>query len=287
MKKIVLLGLGRMGQGLALSILRSGIDLAVWNRSFAKAKAVILAGAEWADTPAKAVADADAVIAMLADDSASENVWLGKDGALQNMKPGAFVIECSTLSLDYVQRLSTEAQSKGLKYIDCPVTGLPDAAAAGNLTLLVGADKNALEECRPLLQTFSKNIKHFGGIGKGTGYKLMINLMGAVQIAALAEGIALSEKLGLDKETVISAIENSAAASPQVLRYVKRMAERDFLEEPMFTTTLRYKDAAYALALAKQFGFNAKLGEASTGWFEKARQQFIDKDEARVIEVMG
>lgn len=286
MNKVVLLGLGKMGQGIALSILRSGHQLTVWNRSIEKANAVIEAGAKWADTPAQAVKDATFVIAMLADNISSESVWLGENGALQNMQPGAYVIECSTLSLDYVNKLSAAAHSKGLIYIDCPVTGIPAAAAEGKLTLLIGAEKQHLTECSALLQSFSKSIKHFGGIGKGTCYKLMINLMGAVQIAALAEGIALCEKLDLNRETIIESIEAGAAASPQVVRYARRMAERGFLQSPSFTTTLRYKDAVYALALAKDNGFNARLGAVSADWFAEAAKLFPDMDEGMIINVM-
>ncbi|MFT3748471.1 MAG: NAD(P)-dependent oxidoreductase [Agriterribacter sp.] len=286
MKKTALLGLGKMGQGIALSILKSGENLTVWNRSIEKAGLVIDAGANWADTPAKAAENADFVIAMLSDDTASASAWLGKNGALQSMKPGAFVIECSTLSLDYVQKLSGAALSKGLAYIDCPVTGIPTAAAEGKLTLLTGADKHQLEICLPLLQSFSKSIKHFGAIGKGTCYKLMINLMGAVQIAALAEGIALCENLGLDTETVIESIEASAAASPQVIRYTRVMAEKKFLQDPSFTTTLRYKDAVYALELAKNTGFTARLGKVAAQWFAEAAQHYKDMDEAMVVELM-
>lgn len=287
MKKVALLGLGRMGQGIALSILRSGIQLSVWNRSVDKANAVLNSGAQWSPTPAEAAKEADIVIAMLADDIASSEVWLSENGALQQMKPGAFIIECSTLSLDYVRTLAKAASSRGLVYIDCPVTGIPDAAAEGKLTLLVGAEKHELEECMPILQTFSKTIKHFGEVGKGTCYKLMINLMGAVQIAALAEGIALCEKLGLDKETVISSIETGAAASPQVIRYARRMAEKHFIESPAFTTTLRHKDAVYALALAKEASFDTKLGAIATDWFAKAEKLYKDMDEAMVINVIG
>ncbi|MFT4017755.1 MAG: NAD(P)-dependent oxidoreductase [Agriterribacter sp.] len=286
MRKIALLGLGKMGQGIALSILRSGENLMVWNRSIEKAGPVLDAGAKWADTPAKAAENADFVIAMLSDDAASATVWLGENGALQSIKPGAFVIECSTLSLDYVQKLSEAAIAKGLVYIDCPVTGIPSAAAEGKLTLLAGSEKHQLEACLPVLQSFSKSIKHFGAIGRGTCYKLMINLMGAVQIAALAEGIALCEKLGLDTETVIESIETSAAASPQVIRYTRRMAEKNFLQDPSFTTTLRHKDALYALALAKDAGFAAKLGTVATQWFAEAGQHYKNMDEAIVIDII-
>lgn len=286
MKKIALLGLGKMGTGIALSILRSGQPLHVWNRSKNKAGDALNAGAIWCDTAGDAADGADVVIAMLADDLASEQVWLGANGALQTMKLGATVIECSTLSLDYVRRLSAVVQQKNLNYIDCPVTGIPTAAAKGELTLLIGGADKDIQNCKELLDSFSKTIRHFGEIGTGTSYKLMINLMGAVQIAGLAEGVALCKKLGLDMETVMQSIEGSAAASPQVLRYVRSMGEQKFSDNPSFTVALREKDAAYALRLAGETGFDARLGAAAANWFSSAKKQNGDRDEAIVVNEM-
>ncbi|PSL43897.1 3-hydroxyisobutyrate dehydrogenase [Chitinophaga niastensis] len=286
MESIAVLGLGRMGHGIASCLLARGYHVTVWNRSRAKAASLLQAGAVWSDSPAAAAREASVVIAMLADDAASAAVWLGAAGALENMQPGSFVIECSTISAVHVTKLAATAKEHDLIYIDCPVTGLPEAAAAGNLTLLVGADPVDLERIRPVLTSMSAVIRHFGPVGTGTAYKLLINLMGAVQIAALAEGLALAESLGLDRETVITAIENSAAASPQVVRYTRRMAERNFAEQPAFTTSLRHKDAAYGVALATSAGSPALLGEVATSWFAAASVIKPDQDEAAVLNVM-
>jgi len=286
MEKIAVLGLGRMGQGIALRLIQCGYSVCVWNRSPDKAAALLNAGASWMESPAAAAGAATVVIAMVADDPASENVWLGPQGAMKHMNPGSLAIECSTLSSAHVTRLAAAALESGITYIDCPVTGLPEAAATGKLTLLVGAAPEDLEKANPVLQAISVAIRHFGPVGTGTAYKLMINLMGAVQIAALAEGIALSERLGLDRETVIAAVENSAAASPQVIRYVRRMAEKSFSPDPAFTLGLRLKDATYGLALANLADSPARLGEVAANWFHTASQPNPNIDEAAVIDRM-
>ncbi len=126
------------------------------------------------------------------------------------------MIECSTLSHDWVLELSGEAQRRSLSYIDCPVTGLPDMAAAGELTLLVGAATEDAARAQPVLDAFSKQTIHFGPVGAGTVYKLMINLQGAIQIASIAEGMAIAERAGLNLATVADAIASGQAASPQV-----------------------------------------------------------------------
>src|SRR5205085_5218306 len=111
---------------------------------------------------------------------------------------------------------------------DCPVTGLPSAAAAGKLTLLVGADAADLDRAKPYLAPIGDVVRHFGAVGSGTVFKLINNLMGAVQIASLAEGVAIAEQAGLDMNLVAEALSTGAAASPPVIRPSKRTVARHF-----------------------------------------------------------
>ena len=145
MQRIAFIGLGRMGHGMAGRYLDAGFTVSVWNRSKAKAEDLIARGALWATSPEDAASDADAVITMVADDDASRAVWLTKDGAAATMKAGTLAIECSTVSYQHTLDMAHELRGRGLIYIDCPVTGLPEAAAAGKLTLLVGADPADLD----------------------------------------------------------------------------------------------------------------------------------------------
>src|SRR6202011_804995 len=140
MATVAFIGLGRMGHGMAGRYLDSGFAVAVWNRSKSKAEDLIARGARWAASPADAADGADAVVTMVADDGASRAVWLGKDGAAAAMKAGTLAIECSTVSYGHALDMARELRGRGLTYIDSPVAGLPDAAAAGKLTFLVGAE---------------------------------------------------------------------------------------------------------------------------------------------------
>jgi 3-hydroxyisobutyrate dehydrogenase len=283
MQTVAVLGLGKMGYGIAFRFVQRGYKVFVWNRSPEKSVGLINAGAVWLENPADAGFHTSFVVSMVADDIASKAVWLGSQGALKNMSKGSFVIECSTLSMKHVEELAIKAAKHDLIYIDCPVTGLPYAALHGNLTLLVGADSKHLKLVTPLLKEISSTIRHFGKVGSGTGYKLRINLMGAIQIAALAEGIVLAERLGLDMETVIDAIENSAAASPQVIRYVRPMAEKKFSEYPAFTIGLRTKDARYGVSLAESLNSPILLGKVAFSVFSNANKMDGEKDEASVV----
>src|SRR5437879_2567505 len=212
MTKVAFIGLGRMGHGMAGRYLDAGFDVAVWNRSKSKAEDLIARGARFAQSPADAADGADAVLTMVADDEASRSVWLGQDGAATNMKAGSLAIECSTVSHQHALDMARELRGRGLVYIDCPVTGLPEAAAAGKLTLLVGADAADLEKARIYLAPLSTTVRHFGAVGSGTVFKLINNLIGAVRIASLVEGGAMGGQGGLELQRVAEGVAAGAGA---------------------------------------------------------------------------
>jgi 3-hydroxyisobutyrate dehydrogenase-like beta-hydroxyacid dehydrogenase len=286
MAHVAFIGLGRMGHGMAGRYLDSGFTVAVWNRSKAKATDLVARGARWASSPADAADGADAIVTMVADDGASRAVWLGKDGAAETAKAGAVAIECSTVSYQHALDLGCDLRARGFVYIDSPVTGLPDAAAAGKLTLLVGAEPADLERARPFLTPLGTTIRHFGPVGSGTVYKLINNLMGAVQIASLAEGLAIAEQAGLDMALVADALATGAVASPQVIRHSKRMVARDF-SGASFTASLRHKDAAYAVALAEKLLSEVPVSRSALAAYERAKAYAPDDDEARMIEIVS
>ena len=253
----------------------------------AKARDLIARGARWATSPEDAAIDADAVVTMVADDQASRAVWLTKDGAAANMKAGTLAIECSTVSYRHVLEMAGVLRERGIVYIDSPVTGLPDAAASGKLTLLVGADAAELERARPFLIPLATTIRHFGAVGTGTVYKLINNLMGAIQIAGIAEGLAIAEQAGLDMKLVLEAVETGVAASPQVIRHSRRMVERNFAGAT-FTASLRQKDAAYAVALAESLLRDAPImGRAAVAAYDRAKANAPDDDEGKMIEIVS
>jgi 3-hydroxyisobutyrate dehydrogenase len=275
------IGLGNMGLGMAQRLLTAGHDLRVYNRTHSKAIELERAGARRCLTPREACVGAEAVIVMTADDTSSRAVWLGPHGVLAaRLAPRALAIECSTLSHAWVLELAAQARARNLRYLDAPVTGLPHNAAAGTLTLLVGADPADLESARSLLGAFSDRIVRLGKVGAGTAYKLIINMIGAVQIASLAEGLALAERAGLDIKIVAEAIATGQAASPQVVRNARRIASSDHEENVVFTPVLRLKDVTYALNFARGLGTGSPFGQLAA----RQLQQLIDMGHSRVNE---
>ncbi len=252
MVTVAFLGLGRMGLGMAGRLRSAGVELRVFNRT------------------------------------ASRALWLGPDGALGALPSGAMLIECSTLSHDWVLELSARAAAVDVRYLDAPVTGLPEQAAAGALTLLVGAHRADLEAARPLLDALARSIIHFGPVGTGTAYKLLVNLLGAVQIASAAEAMAFGERAGLDPMQLAEALGSGQAASPQVIRNTRRMAENQHAESVHFTPQLRLKDVEYALALAlaRKLGAGAPFGALAARWFgQLAESMPAGINESAIIDV--
>jgi len=286
--RVAFLGLGAMGSGMATRLITAGHSLTVYNRTPARAVPFAKLGARVEDSPRAAAHNADIIVGMTADDESSRAMWLGDDGALAAANaPDALAIECSTLSHDWVLELAQLVRNRGFRYVDCPVTGLPDAAAAGTLTLLVGANLSDLDAARPILTSLATRVLHFGAVGQGTVYKLMINMIGAVQIASAAEGVVLAERAGLDLRLVADAVASGQAASPQVVRNVRRFVAGDHSASVNFTPALRLKDIEYALRLARKLGVSGEFGAVAATLYRRLCDEGFGADnESRIIDVV-
>jgi 3-hydroxyisobutyrate dehydrogenase len=286
-EKVTVLGTGIMGSGIARNLLNAGFSVTVYNRTVAKTQSLVEAGASRAATPREAVADADIIIAVVGDDHSSRELWLGQEGVLAGKpRPNAIAIESTTLSLEWVRELHQTLEAKGLRFIDSPLTGGKQGAESGTLTLLVGAAESTLAAARPVMETYSQEIIHFGRPGAGTAYKLMVNLMVAVQVTALAEGLLLAEKSGLDLAQVVQGLTSGAVASPLVKAYADRMTKGDH-DQVNFSARWMHKDAAYALKLATEIGQTMPLSAVAVQIYQMVLSKGLaDKNLSVVIEAL-
>jgi 3-hydroxyisobutyrate dehydrogenase len=283
MQNVALLGLGIMGNGIARNLLKAGFPLAVYNRTRAKAEPLAALGARVADSPREAAAEADIVIAMVGDDQASRAVWLGEGGALAVAPAKAVLVECSTLSLEWVRELAGRCAALGLDFLDAPVTGSKEAAEAGELKLMVGGTAAALERARPALGSISVQISHFGPSGAGALIKLINNLMIAAQVAVLAEGLNLAAQGGLDLAQVVQFLINAGPASPVVKGKAQLMAAHHY--DAQFALKWMHKDATYALRAADEFGVPMPTLAAAREVYQIAKGLgYGDQDIAAVFE---
>lgn len=264
MATVGFIGLGQMGGNMATRLLGAGHVVTGYDIVKSKAEALVGAGLKVADSPRAAAEGADVVFSSVIDDSASRAVWTGPDGVLSARTSKRMIaVEHSTLSRDWVLELDGTVRRHGLRFIDCCVAGRPSAAAAGQLVVFAGADAADLAEITPLLKPISKEIFHFGPVGSGITFKLIYNLMGATQIASLAEGLAAAEAAGIDVLTAAKAMSTGATGSPHVVRHAALMAEGRHEDPPAFTGRARVKDSTYGVALHEQLGCQTVLGQAT------------------------
>lgn len=280
---VAVLGLGLMGGGMARRLVAQGFSVTVWNRSAVRARAPGLEGARVAETPADAARGAAVVIAMLATDDASRSVWLGPDGALEGMDPGAVAIESSTLTVDWVHALAAEMAARGVAFLDAPVTGSRDQASSGALKFLVGGDAEALAPVRPVLEALGTDVEHLGPVGSGATLKLINNFLCGVQVASLAEAVAMIEKSGLDTARSMALLGAGAPGSPLVRAVGQRMLDRAYT--PHFLVPLMAKDLAYAAAAFGAVGIDLASARAARDRFLTAAEANFDEDDiASIVE---
>lgn len=284
---IACIGLGHMGLGMATRLLSAGHEVAIYDPAAGSADALSTMGAIHASSPRDACDGAEAVVTMVRDDAISRAVWLGDDGVLgADLGERALAFECSTLSHGWVVELAEAMRARGLRPIDCPVTGVPDAAAAGALVLNVGAEPDDLEAARPLLDDLADEVFHLGPPGSGTAYKLVANLLAAVQIAGVAEALAVADGAGLDLDRVAQALTRDQTASQLVAVNVRRMADDHHDRDLTFPVSLRRKDTAYGVALAKQVGIESPFAAAALAAFDKMGQNDWDElNESKIFDL--
>jgi 3-hydroxyisobutyrate dehydrogenase len=283
--KVAILGLGTMGQGMAANLLKAGFPLTIYNRTPAKADRLAALGARVAKTPAEAATRAAVVIAMLADDDASREAWLGPDGALAAMPPDGVVVESSTLSPAWIEELDAAAKVLGLRMVDAPVTGSRLQAEAGQLVFLAGTDADTLESIAPVLRSMSKEILHLGPVGSGAEMKLINNFLAAAQVTSFAQALAWIERSGLNRETAIEFLKRGAPGSGIIALMADRMTKRSY--EVHFLLRLMAKDLRYASAAARARGVNLTAAETAEQLFRAAEKAgHGEQDMSAVIEIL-
>ena len=282
---VALLGLGTMGHGMASNLLKAGFPLTVWNRTPAKAEFLARNGAKIAATPAQAAKEAQIVIAMVSDDEVSRSVWLGAEGALAAMHPGAIAVDSSTLSPDWIAELQAAVSDRALRMADAPVTGSRMQAESGQLTFLVGADDETLAAITSVLRPMSKEILHLGPVGSGTQMKLINNFLSAVQVSSFAEAVAWIERTGLSRGTALDFLKRAAPGSPIFATMAERMTRRTY--DVHFLLRLIEKDLRYAHAAAAKLGVELSMSSAAEKLFRAAREKgWGDKDMSAVLEAV-
>lgn len=288
MAKIAFLGAGMMGQPMIRNFLRGGNDVRVYNRTADKARPLEALGATLASTPKEAAAGVDVIVSSLSNDEASQATWDGPVGALQaDLRPGAFAIEASTVSLGWVARLNGLATARGLHFLDCPVAGRPDDAEAGRLKIFAGGSAADVDALRPVLACISKSVMHLGNVGCGITFKLIYNVMGATHVAACAEGMFACEAAGIDLAVAAEGFATGATGSPHVVRHARYMAENKHEDPVHFSGRMRIKDVDYGIRLIESVGAQSVIGHATRQVFEQMVEHGMgDRNDSELIDTL-
>ena len=244
-------GLGRMGHPIAANILETGFPTVVWNRTADKAADLRERGAVWAENPGAVAAAADIVLTSLADPAAVESVYFAPDGLLDRARSETILVDLSTGSPALARRIAAAAGERGATFLDAPVAGSIKAATEGQLGIMVGGEKPAFDRCEAVFSAIGKAAFYLGESGSGATMKLVSNAILATIVQALAEGVALGEKAGLDPADIFTVLGASSAAAPVVAAKAAAVTERAYLPAA-FTLALMQKDLWLVLGLANE-----------------------------------
>jgi 3-hydroxyisobutyrate dehydrogenase/2-hydroxy-3-oxopropionate reductase len=254
-----------MGQRFAQRLLDAGWNVHVWNRTKAKADALVAGGAALAATPAAAAAAASAVITMVADPPALKAVTEGEDGIGSGLGPETALIEMSTVGPATVARLAA-ALPPETPLLDAPVLGSLAEAESGTLTIFVGGDPSVVARWTPLLATLGRPV-HVGGLGSGAAAKLVANSALFTSLAAVGEAISLADGLALEREAAYAVLARTPLAAQAERR-------RDAIEAnrypPRFRLALARKDAELIADAAAASGTELRLGDSARAWLVDA-----------------
>jgi 3-hydroxyisobutyrate dehydrogenase len=252
------IGLGIMGQPMALNIVKKGHKLTVFNRSSDKAKPLADAGATVAPTP-KAVAEAsDVIILMLAGPEAIDAVLEGPAGLMVGLKAGQTLINMSTVSPRYAKQLADRLTAKSVAAVDAPVSGSRKPAQEGTLVILAGGRKDKVTELEPLLMCMGKKVVYCGKAGQGTSMKMAVNLLLGIMAAGISEAVNLGQKCGLDTATMLETM----LAGPMgcaLFEFKKPMLIDDRFSA-QFPLKHMTKDIRFALQTADENGAMVPIG---------------------------
>jgi 3-hydroxyisobutyrate dehydrogenase len=263
------IGLGNLGGHLAASLLRNGFALAVNDTDRRSAEPLVEAGARWAEAPGALGTEVDCVITCLPSPAISKTVL--KD-FLQTLKPGSSWIEMSTLGRDEIIDLAHIAADNGVGTLECPVTGGVHLAASGDITMLVGGDKDLVERHRPALQAMGGQLFHMGPLGSAAVMKVITNMLAFTHLVADGEALMLAKRGGLDLAQAWHAIRASSGTS-----FVHETEGQLILNgsyDIAFTMDLALKDLSFAMRLGREFGVPLDLASLTTQTFVKGRAAY-------------
>jgi 3-hydroxyisobutyrate dehydrogenase len=252
MIRIGFIGLGVMGRSMAQHLLDAGYSLSVYNRTKARAAAVVERGAEWHDSARDVAAVSDVVITMVGYPHDVEEIYFGDAGIVAQAQPGSLLIDMTTSTPALAKRIYDAAAARNVAALDAPVSGGDVGAREARLTIMAGGDAPAFERAKPIFEKLGRNIRLMGGAGAGQHTKMCNQIAIAAGMLGICEAIAYADGAGIDQALMIETISTGAAASWSLSNYGPRIIAGNFA--PGFYVKHFIKDMEIALSAAHEMG---------------------------------
>lgn len=260
-----------MGSRMAANLLAQGADLTVHNRSPEAMEELVRKGARKASTPAEAVADAEIVMSMLSTPEAVEQVFFGEGNALSAMGSGTLWADHSTVDPAFSKRCSEEAEKRGVSFLDAPVSGSKPQAEEAELIFLVGGDEGKVEELRPFVEMMGKRLLHAGALGKGSSFKMVVNMMLAQSMLAFSEATVFGQSLGIPEETLLEELPEMVVSAPLTRAKTPKLRSGDY--EAQFPLEWMHKDLHLAANTAYESGQPIHSANLAKEIYAEAKKQ--------------
>ena len=271
-KKIGFIGIGNLGMHLAMSLLRAGFSLIVHDLNRSAAETLLLAGAEWVDSPQELAASVDTVITCLPSPKVVTSVVAGENGVLSSLRSGGTWIDMSTNDFHELQRLGALATERGIACLEAPVTGGVHKAASGQITVIVAGMQAVYEDHLPVFQAMGNPVFYMGPSGKASIIKVITNMLAFVHLVAAGEALMLAKRGGIDLAQAFEIIKASSGNS-----FVHETESQVILNGSYnigFTMDLACKDLHFAHELGREFGVPLELASLVEQIFIRARSQY-------------
>lgn len=283
---IGVIGVGNMGGAMAARLLSQGYRVAVHDIDARREAQAVALGAMACPTPSGLAASSDVVIVAVVDAAQTEAVLFGPHGAAPALPPGSAVMLCPTLAPADTERLVQGLVARGIAWLDAPMSGGPERARDGSMSLMLACEQPTLERYRALLEALSSKVFHLGErAGDGARTKLVNNLLAGINLAGAAEALALASRLGLNLPRTLAIIEQSSGQSWIGSDRLRRALQGDYL--PRAHTSLLKKDTQLALGMAQQAGIDTPIGRQAAAVFAEACERGLaGMDDAIVFELL-
>lgn len=279
---IAFLGLGTMGFPMAGHLANDGHKMVIYNRTQSVADKWLKQYKGWrASTPKEAVQYCDVVITCVGNDNDVREVYMGEQGIFSAIPEKAIIIDHTTTSATLAEELAEQANKKGVRFLDAPVSGGQTGAEQGLLTIMVGGDEDVLDKCEPLLECYATATRHIGENGAGQRCKMVNQLCVAGVLQGLAEGLALAEASGIESDVILDALQQGAGSSWQMVNRTHTMMAGDF--NFGFAVDWMRKDLDICLDEAAIAGLNLPLAKLVDKEYQELQQRGYSRCDTSVL----